>query len=204
MFRRIAAGLGGITATGSMMAVTSGTAYAEPVKMDGPPGGWGPVLTCESHSNPKAENPDSSASGAWQFLDSTWAALGGTLFGARAKDATFAQQEQIADKAYAESGLSPWAASEGCWGGKIGKSAGGSASQMETAGSSSSRTTGRHRAVEPSATRPVQGGGYTVRAGDTLSAIAVEHHTTWQRLFAENRKVITNPSLIHVGLRITI
>lgn len=35
------------------------------------------VLERESHGNPSAENPTSSASGLWQFLDSTWAEYGG-------------------------------------------------------------------------------------------------------------------------------
>lgn len=35
------------------------------------------VLDRESHGNPTAENPRSTASGLWQFLDSTWAGYGG-------------------------------------------------------------------------------------------------------------------------------
>ena len=35
------------------------------------------VLACESGGNPTAENPRSSASGLWQFLDSTWDGHGG-------------------------------------------------------------------------------------------------------------------------------
>lgn len=35
------------------------------------------ILECESGGNPKAENPRSSASGLWQFLDSTWDHYGG-------------------------------------------------------------------------------------------------------------------------------
>lgn len=35
------------------------------------------VLACESHGNPTAQNPRSSASGLWQILDSTWAGFGG-------------------------------------------------------------------------------------------------------------------------------
>jgi hypothetical protein len=29
-------------------------------------------MWCESKGDPTARNPDSSASGLWQFLDSTW------------------------------------------------------------------------------------------------------------------------------------
>lgn len=35
------------------------------------------VLSRESGGNPKAENPTSTASGLWQFIDSTWAGYGG-------------------------------------------------------------------------------------------------------------------------------
>lgn len=36
------------------------------------------VMMCESRGNPRAENPGSSASGLWQFLDSTWRSTTGT------------------------------------------------------------------------------------------------------------------------------
>ena len=39
---------------------------------------------------------------------------------------------------------------------------------------------------------------YTVKRGDTLSAIAVKHHTTVKNLLALNPK-IKNPDLIYVG-----
>lgn len=35
------------------------------------------VLARESGGNPEAQNPSSTASGLWQFLDSTWAGFGG-------------------------------------------------------------------------------------------------------------------------------
>lgn len=35
------------------------------------------VLECESHGDPKAENPSSSSSGLWQILDGTWNHYGG-------------------------------------------------------------------------------------------------------------------------------
>ncbi|MFF8194113.1 transglycosylase family protein [Streptomyces bobili] len=46
-------------------------------------------------------------------------------------------------------------------------------------------------------------GDHTVRAGDTLSAIAALHGTTWQRVYAANRTAIGgNPDLIMPGLRL--
>jgi hypothetical protein len=78
---------------------------------------WNAIIQCESGGNPHAQNAGSSASGLFQFLDSTWRGLGGST--AHAKDASVAEQYAIANKAYAQSGLTPWAASQPCWGGKV-------------------------------------------------------------------------------------
>ena len=65
------------------------------------------------------QNPSSTASGLFQFLDSSWIAYGGGKYTSRAKDATPAQQYEIANRAYAQSGLTPWSASRECWNGTI-------------------------------------------------------------------------------------
>src|SRR5690606_25428666 len=83
---------------------------------------WGPIIKCESGGNPKAQNPHSTASGLFQFIDGTWRAYGGTKYSKRAKDATVEQQYEIANKAFAREGYRPWNASKSCWGGKVGKS----------------------------------------------------------------------------------
>jgi hypothetical protein len=80
---------------------------------------WAPIIECESGGNPRATNARSTASGLVQFLDSSWKDYGGGQFSARAKDATPAQQMQIAEAAYQRSGLTPWNASRHCWGGKV-------------------------------------------------------------------------------------
>lgn len=60
-----------------------------------------------------------------------------------------------------------------------------------------SRKAGMHRSGA--------GSTYVVRSGDTLSAIAQRHHTTWQKLYAANRSEIgSNPSAIKVGARIVV
>jgi hypothetical protein len=58
-------------------------------------------------------NPDSTASGAWQFLDSTWADFGGY---ARAMYAPVAVQDRKARLTLDADGTTPWNASRSCWG----------------------------------------------------------------------------------------
>jgi hypothetical protein len=53
----------------------------------------------ESGGDYKARASGSSASGAYQFIDSTWAANGGTQYAQRAYLATPAQQDEIARRA---------------------------------------------------------------------------------------------------------
>jgi nucleoid-associated protein YgaU len=62
------------------------------------------------------------------------------------------------------------------------------------------------RRIAPAARMPVRivGVNYTVRAGDTLSAIAARLGTTWQRLYELTRGTIADPDLIHPGQRLRI
>lgn len=69
---------------------------------------WGPrIKECESHNNYQADNPRSTASGAWQITDVTWNGHGGYQ---RAKDAPPAIQDEKALLLYRASGLRPWRA----------------------------------------------------------------------------------------------
>jgi Transglycosylase-like domain len=87
-----------------------------------PASGWeywsARIRGCESHGRPdappdyKAENPSSSASGAYQILDVTWAGRYGV---SHASDATPAQQEQAAAELYRRHGTADWVASAPCW-----------------------------------------------------------------------------------------
>lgn len=108
-----------VLAAVAIAVVPSGVALA------GPPGGWGPVIECESGGNPDAQNPVSTASGLFQFITGTWRAYGGAEFASTAAGATAREQTIIAEHAYAARGLRPWAASESCWGGAVRPSQGG-------------------------------------------------------------------------------
>lgn len=59
----------------------------------------------ESGGRYDAQNPRSSASGAYQVLDSTWNGYGGYR---RAKDAPPEVQDEFARQLYARSGSRPW------------------------------------------------------------------------------------------------
>jgi hypothetical protein len=63
------------------------------------------IVECESGGDYSAVNPSSGAGGAYQFLPSTWASLGGE---GAPQDASPAEQDRLAAKLYAQSGSSPW------------------------------------------------------------------------------------------------
>lgn len=74
------------------------------------------IRECESGGNYTAENPVSSASGAWQFVSATWAWVTGleppaSAYPAEVQDAAFLE---LWDEGR---GASHWEASRACWGG---------------------------------------------------------------------------------------
>lgn len=91
------------------------TAYASPPPQAGSGGGsafQACVIARESGGNPEAQNPDSTASGLYGFLDTTWTSVTGLPGPAR--DYSVAQQDAAFEELYAEAGTSPWAPSDGC------------------------------------------------------------------------------------------
>lgn len=77
--------------------------------------GW-----CESRDDYSAENPESSASGRYQFLDATWLWTFETLIGedapeGRAMDASRYDQDRAFASLYRHDGLGPWEPSRHCW-----------------------------------------------------------------------------------------
>jgi hypothetical protein len=69
------------------------------------------IIADESGGNPGAVNPTSGAGGLYQFLPSTWAALGHSGL---PQNASVAEQNQAYYQQVALSGYSAWAASGGC------------------------------------------------------------------------------------------
>jgi resuscitation-promoting factor RpfC len=69
------------------------------------------VIQRESGGNPSAVNPSSGAGGLYQFLPSTWQALGHSGL---AENASVAEQNQAFQQQYAQSGTAAWAPYDGC------------------------------------------------------------------------------------------
>lgn len=210
------------TAKTTVRVMTACAVAAGPLIAIAPPASAADVLDviaqCESGGNPRATNPSSTASGLYQFLDSSWAAYGGLKYAKRAKDATPAQQREIAAIALARSGTTPWNPSKSCWGGKVGSVAPNAKTtppkpvapktkaQAPSTPKAPLGSTQTMRPAKPAATpqpggrhRAENAGTYVVRAGDTLSEIAAAKGTTWPKLWAGNRDVVRNPHLIFPG-----
>lgn len=73
------------------------------------------IKQCESGGNYQAQNPVSTASGAYQMLDTTWRSLHASKGYAKAKYAPKAVQDAAAVELYNQMGTSPWASSSHCW-----------------------------------------------------------------------------------------
>jgi resuscitation-promoting factor RpfC len=69
------------------------------------------VIAAESGGNPSAVNPSSGAGGLYQFLPSTWAALGHSGL---PQNASVAEQNQAFQQEYAQSGGAAWSPYDGC------------------------------------------------------------------------------------------
>lgn len=70
------------------------------------------IRQCESGGDYTAQNPVSTASGGFQFIDGTWGNYKGY---AKAKLAPEHIQDEYALKIYNEQGTRPWNASKHCW-----------------------------------------------------------------------------------------
>ncbi len=157
-----------------------------------------PIVQCESGGDPTAQNASSSASGLYQMIDGTWKAYGGST--AHARQASVAEQTAVARRLMAAEGTSPWNASRSCWSGRV------STPQPVVTRDKAAGL----RAPAPAAPRrqqAVQGapsGSYVVRAGDTLSGIAVRQGEQWRALWQRNRAFVSNPGLIFPGQRLAL
>jgi resuscitation-promoting factor RpfC len=108
------------TAPAASASTTSDQAPAQPVQTSvASTGGMSAFEACvisrESGGNPAAVNPVSGAGGLFQFLPSTWAALGyASSYPGGAQTAPASVQEAAFAEEYAQAGTAPWAPYDGC------------------------------------------------------------------------------------------
>lgn len=75
------------------------------------------VKMCESGGNPNAKNKNSTASGSYQILQSTWNYEGKKLWGSLEGKDIFnpKDNEELAVYLFEKYGTSPWLESKACW-----------------------------------------------------------------------------------------
>lgn len=77
---------------------------------------WAPYIAqYESGGNPTATNPQSSASGLYGIINSTWNEYGGSQFAPTAAQATPDQQYQVAQNIFNANGAQPWATAQSAY-----------------------------------------------------------------------------------------
>lgn len=111
--RRRRTAVGALGAAGALAAVGMASAPAQAATVDSSV--LQSIQACESGGDYTAVNPTSGASGAYQFLDSTWATLAAAQGYASAADAPASVQDAAAQELYAQEGTTPWEASQSCW-----------------------------------------------------------------------------------------
>lgn len=129
------------------------------------------IRYCESGNNYQAQNPTSSASGAYQFLTSTWQSLSASAGYATAASAPASVQDAAAIELYNAQGTSPWAASQSCWSAlgavpttsSTGSSSTGSTSTSTSTGTSTGSTSTSSTSTSTSTTSATRTGSSTER-----------------------------------------
>ncbi|AZM52439.1 transglycosylase [Streptomyces sp. WAC 01529] len=187
-------------------------ATGEAAAADG--GVWDRIARCESGGNWQI-NTGNGYYGGLQFSASTWRAFGGGAYAATADKASKAQQIAVATKVQRAQGWGAWptcSARAGAYGSApsaaapVPKSAPKSAPKVvkpAPKAGEGQRDSGAGRAAR-GASRGASG-DYTVQSGDTLSAIAARHGSSWQRVYGANRAVIGgDPHVIVPGQRLKI
>lgn len=127
LLRRGAVGLGG-----AALVLGAGFAAAPAQAADTGVSTLEQIKSCESGGNYSAVNASSGASGAYQFLDSTWQSLSASAGYSTAASAPESVQDAAALELYNTQGTSPWAASESCWASASGESTSSTTSSADS------------------------------------------------------------------------
>ncbi|MER5543830.1 transglycosylase family protein [Streptomyces sp. NPDC002589] len=203
--------LGLLAATGNAAAADNGV--------------WDRIAQCESGGNWHI-NTGNGYYGGLQFSAGTWRAYGGTAYASTADQASRSAQIAVAARVQQAQGWGAWpvcsaqAGASGAapvadhsgssgttasTGGETTKSAPTKSAPTKSAPSDSAPAKAPDRPATHSGRGDARGGDYTVREGDTLSAIAARHGISWQRIYAANKKVIgDDPNLILPGQRLAL
>jgi LysM repeat protein len=224
--RSIKARFAGIGVAGAA-TIAAGVATANEAKAAGSI--WDTVAQCETGQN-WATNSVPGYSGGLGFANRYWAAFGGTQYSALPYQATREQQIAVAQRILATNGPTAWPVC-GPRAGLTkanGGAATAAAAPAAAAAPSTSRSTTRTAppkattttttkkaaapkaapkaavtpAAKPANTAPaVSGNTVTVKAGDTLSELALKLGVKggWKALYAANTNLVKNPDLIYVG-----
>ncbi|MER6026639.1 transglycosylase family protein [Streptomyces sp. NPDC001851] len=192
--------LGLLAATGNAAAADNGV--------------WDRIAQCESGGNWHI-NTGNGYYGGLQFSAGTWRAYGGTAYAPTADQASRSAQIAVATKVQEAQGWGAWpvcSGRAGAYGAAPAADRGGSSGTAAPQGGATTKSAPVKSAPATAPQRPAahtgrsaSRGDYTVREGDTLSAIATRHGTTWQRIYAANKKVIgDDPDLIVPGQRLAL
>ncbi|MFS4095048.1 transglycosylase family protein [Streptomyces sp. AF1A] len=167
-------------------------------------GVWDRIAQCESGGNWHI-NTGNGYYGGLQFSASTWRAYGGSAYAPTADRASRSAQIAVATRVQRAQGWGAWpvcSARAGAYGAAPAAASGMAAKEGATTKSAPAKAP---RRPASHTNRGASRGTYTVREGDTLSAIAARHGTTWQRLYAANRSVVgADPDLIVPGQRLAL
>lgn len=120
---------GGAAVAGSAQAADTGIPVLEAIKQ------------CESGGSYTAVNASSGASGAYQFLDSTWQGLSASQGYSTAASAPASVQDAAAIELYNQAGTTPWAASQSCWSGASGATTSSSSTSSTSTAATTTSTT---------------------------------------------------------------
>ncbi|MGX1129562.1 hypothetical protein RKD49_001752 [Streptomyces glaucescens] len=184
--------LGLLTATGTAQAADGGV--------------WDRIAQCESGGNWHI-NTGNGYYGGLQFSAGTWRAFGGTAYAPTADRATKDQQIAVATKVQRAQGWGAWptcSVRAGAYG-SAPEAPAPAAAPAKPAEKPAGQPAGTPARTAGHTDRGASRGDYTVRDGDTLSAIAGRHGTTWQRLYAANKAVIGgDPDVIVPGQRLRL
>lgn len=178
----------GLAVIGTLSFAVPDSAHASGVN-------WSAIAQCES-GNDWSINTGNGYYGGLQFSEQTWLAAGGGRYAQYPNEASESEQIAIASNL----GLGNWPV--------CGASAGSEASYSAHNTQSYNYTYKAPKAVtEPyrAPAAPVASGKtYTVKSGDTLSAIGEAYGIDWNKIYTANENVISDPNLIYPGQKLSI